>query len=87
MSKDLEEENRGCGTNMADLEKILKECRDDRADPNNKMEESKRRSLLLQSEAMNNSNNVSIRPPINTPSPTSISVGGGGGSLYPPPTS
>ena len=58
----MEEENGGCGTNMADLKKSLKESRYDRVNPNKKMDESNKRSLLLQSEAMDNANNGSRRP-------------------------
>ena len=64
---------------MANQKKRLKECWDMRFDPNKNMEESKKRSLLIQSEAMDNTNNSSIKPPANhPPPPTRISVGGEG---------
>ena len=58
MAKDLEEENRGCDTMMDNLNKRLKECWDRRVDPNKNIEESKKRSLLIQSESMNKTNNT-----------------------------
>ena len=67
MAKDLEWVNGGCGTKMVDLEKRLKECRDNRVNPNKNMEESNKRSLLIQSEAVANTNNVARRPPTNPP--------------------
>ena len=67
MAKDLEWVNGGCGTKMVDLEKRLKECRDNRVNPNKNMEESNKRSLLIQSEAVANTTNVSRRPPTNPP--------------------
>ena len=48
MANDLEEENGGCSTKMANLRKRLKECRDRRVDPNKNMEESNKKSLLSQ---------------------------------------
>ena len=68
----MEGENGGCGTKMANLKKRLKVCWDRRVHPNKNMEESNKRSLLIQSETMDNTNNSSIRPPVHTPplSPT-----------------
>ena len=63
----MEEENGGCSTKMANLDKRLKDCWDRRMDPNKNMEESKKRSLLIQSKAIDNTNNSSIRPPANNP--------------------
>ena len=54
----MQEENGGCGTKMANLKKKLKDCWDRRVDPNKNMEESKKRSLLIQSESMNKTNNT-----------------------------
>ena len=77
----MKEDNGGFGTNVSDMEKRLKEFREKRVEPNKNMEESKKRRLLIQSEAMYNTNNGSIGPPYNPPSPKSISVGGVGGVL------
>ena len=59
---------------MADLEKIIKECRYDRVDLNKNLDKSNKFDPLLQSEAMTNANNVFRRSPINKSSPTNIST-------------
>ena len=72
----MEEENIYCGTKVADLDKRLKECRDHMGDINKKMNESNKRNLMIQSEAMDNYKSGPKRPPINSQSRTIIRIGG-----------
>ena len=87
----MEEENGYFCAKMDDLGKVLKECRGERDYLNNKLEESKKRNLLIQSEATANTNNGFSIPPVNPyPPQTSVLEGGfpgaspsivGGGAL------
>ena len=74
----MEEENRDCGTKMADLDQRLKECRDDMGDLNKKLNESNKRNLMIHSESMANRKSGPRIPIINSQPPTNIRIGGGG---------